>query len=123
MEGKALILPLVGREIPIVYDEYVEADFGTGAVKITPAHDPNDFEVGARHGLAVIRVMNDDGTMNGEAGKYAGLTRDAARAAVVADLENAGCSKKSRTTRTTWGIAAGVTKRSSRSCQSSGSCA
>ena len=82
MEGKALILPLVGREIPIVYDEYVEADFGTGAVKITPAHDPNDFEVGARHGLAVIRVMNDDGTMNGEAGKYAGLTRDAARAEI-----------------------------------------
>ncbi len=94
MEGKALILPLVGREIPIVYDEYVEADFGTGAVKITPAHDPNDFEVGARHGLAVIRVMNDDGTMNGEAGKYAGLTRDAARAAVVADLEKCGLLEK-----------------------------
>ncbi len=93
-EGKALILPLVGREIPIVYDEYVEADFGTGAVKITPAHDPNDFEVGARHGLAVIRVMNDDGTMNGEAGKYAGLTRDAARAAVVADLEKCGLLEK-----------------------------
>ncbi len=94
MEGKALILPLVGREIPIVYDEYVEADFGTGAVKITPAHDPNDFEVGARHGLAVIRVMNDDGTMNGEAGKYEGLTRDAARAAVVADLEKCGLLEK-----------------------------
>lgn len=94
MENKLLILPLVGREIPIVYDEYVEADFGTGAVKITPAHDPNDFEVGARHGLEVIRVMNDDGTMNELAGKYAGLTREEARKAVVADLTAQGLLEK-----------------------------
>ena len=94
MEGKLLILPLVGREIPIVYDEYVEADFGTGAVKITPAHDPNDFEVGLRHNLEVIRVMNDDGTMNERAGAYCGMTRDKARAAVVADLQAQGLMDK-----------------------------
>ncbi len=94
MEGKTLILPLVGREIPIVYDDYVEAEFGTGAVKITPAHDPNDFEVGLRHGLEVIRVMNDDGTMNDLAGKYKGMTRDAARAQIVADLKTQGLLSK-----------------------------
>lgn len=94
MEGRSLILPLVGREIPIVYDDYVEKDFGTGAVKITPAHDPNDFEVGTRHGLPVIRVMNDDGTMNAEAGRYEGMTRDEARAAVVADLQAQGLLEK-----------------------------
>lgn len=94
MEGRLLILPLVGREIPIVYDDYVEKDFGTGAVKITPAHDPNDFEVGTRHGLPVIRVMNDDGTMNAEAGRYEGMTRDEARAAVVADLQAQGLLEK-----------------------------
>ena len=94
MEGKLLVLPLVGREIPIVYDEYVEADFGTGAVKITPAHDPNDFEVGLRHGLEVIRVMNDDGTMNEHAGKYKGMSASEARAAVVADLQAQGLMDK-----------------------------
>ena len=94
MEGRLLVLPLVGREIPIVYDDYVEKDFGTGAVKITPAHDPNDFEVGQRHGLDVIRVMNYDGTMNEHAGKYNGMTREAARAAVVADLEALGLLEK-----------------------------
>lgn len=94
MEGKLLVLPLVGREIPIVYDEYVEADFGTGAVKITPAHDPNDFEVGLRHGLGVIRVMNDDGTMNAEAGAYEGMTREKAREAVVNDLKAQGLLEK-----------------------------
>ena len=94
MEGRLLVLPLVGREIPIVYDEYVEADFGTGAVKITPAHDPNDFEVGQRHALDVIRVMNYDGIMNENAGKYAGLNRDDARKAVVADLTELGFLEK-----------------------------
>ncbi len=90
MEGKLLVLPLVGREIPIVYDDYVETEFGTGAVKITPAHDPNDFEVGLRHSLDVIRVMNDDGTMNESAGAYCGMQRDAARKAVVSDLSARG---------------------------------
>lgn len=88
--GKTLILPLVGREIPIVADEYVEKDFGTGAVKITPAHDPNDFEVGKRHDLPVIRVMNDDATINEYGGKYQGMDRYEARKAIVADLEAEG---------------------------------
>ena len=88
--GKTLILPLVGREIPVVADEYVEKDFGTGCVKITPAHDPNDFEVGKRHHLPFIRVMNDDATMNAEAGKYEGMDRLAARQAIVDDLEKEG---------------------------------
>ncbi len=94
MEGRLVVLPLMGREIPIVYDSYVEKEFGTGAVKITPAHDPNDFEVGQRHGLEVIRIMNDDGTMNSAAGKYEGMTRDEARAAVVRDLEELGLLEK-----------------------------
>ncbi|MBQ3181842.1 MAG: class I tRNA ligase family protein, partial [Clostridia bacterium] len=70
--GKMLILPLVGREIPVVADEYVDKDFGTGCVKITPAHDPNDFEVGKRHNLEVIKVLNDDATINSYGGKYEG---------------------------------------------------
>lgn len=90
MIGKTLILPLVGREIPIVADDYVDMEFGSGAVKITPAHDPNDFEVGLRHDLPVIRVMNDDGTMNAEAGKYEGLDRFEAREKIVEDLKACG---------------------------------
>ena len=85
--GKKVILPLVNREIPVIADEYVEQDFGTGVVKITPAHDPNDFEVGNRHDLPRINVMNDDATMNELAGKYQGMDRFAARKAVVADLD------------------------------------
>ena len=92
--GKTCILPLVGREIPIVADEYVEKDFGTGAVKITPAHDPNDFEVGKRHGLPVINVMNDDATINKSGGKYEGLDRYEARKRIVADLEECGALVK-----------------------------
>ena len=88
--GKTVILPLVNREIPINAAEYVEQDFGTGVVKITPAHDPNDFEVGNRHNLPRINVMNDDATMNELAGKYEGMDRFAARKAIVKDLEEAG---------------------------------
>ena len=89
--GKTLILPLTEREIPIIADEYVERDFGTGCVKITPAHDPNDFEVGKRHGLEVIKVMNDDATINEQfGGRYAGMDRYEARRAMVADLEKEG---------------------------------
>ncbi len=84
--GKMLILPLTNKKIPVIADEYVELDFGSGAVKITPAHDPNDFEVGLRHNLEVIRIMNDDGSMNELAGKYCGLDRLEARKAIVADL-------------------------------------
>ena len=88
--GKTLILPIVGREIPVIADDYVEIGFGTGCVKITPAHDPNDFLVGERHGLEQIKVMNDDATMNCYAGKYEGMDRYACRKALVADLEAQG---------------------------------
>ena len=88
--GKTLILPIVGREIPVVADDYVEIGFGTGCVKITPAHDPNDFLVGQRHNLEQIKVMNDDATMNAYAGKYEGMDRYACRKALVADLEKEG---------------------------------
>lgn len=85
--GKTVILPIVGREIPVISDDYVDRDFGTGVVKITPAHDPNDFAVGNRHNLERINVMNDDGTMNENAGKYQGMTRDECRQAIVEDLK------------------------------------
>src|SRR5699024_5916275 len=88
--GKTLILPLVGREIPIVADDYVEMDFGTGVVKITPAHDPNDFEVGLRHNLPVINVMTDDAKITDDYPKYAGMDRYEARKAIVKDLEAEG---------------------------------
>ena len=88
--GKKVILPLVNREIPVVADEYAEMDFGTGCVKMTPAHDPNDFEVGQRHNLEIIRVLNDNGTINEKGGKYEGMDRYEARKAIVADLEKEG---------------------------------
>ena len=88
--GKTVRLPLVNKEIPIVADSYVEMDFGTGVVKITPAHDPNDFEVGLRHNLPIINVMTDDAKINENGGKYAGLDRYEARKAIVADLEAEG---------------------------------
>ena len=88
--GKTLILPLVGREIPVIADEYVDIGFGTGCVKITPAHDPNDFEVGKRHDLEVIKVISDNGSINELGGKYAGMDRYEARKAIVADLEAEG---------------------------------
>ncbi|ADU74953.1 valyl-tRNA synthetase [Acetivibrio thermocellus AD2] len=88
--GKTVVLPLMNREIPVIADEYVEKDFGTGVVKITPAHDPNDFEVGLRHNLPQIRVMNDDATMNELAGKYQGMDRYEARKQIVKDLEELG---------------------------------
>ena len=88
--GKTLILPLVGREIPLIADEYVERDFGTGVVKITPAHDPNDFEVGLRHHLEVINVMDEGGNINENGGAYAGMTGLDARKKIVGDLEKGG---------------------------------
>ena len=88
--GKKVILPLVNREIPVVADGYAEMEFGTGCVKMTPAHDPNDFEVGLRHNLEVIRVLDDNGKVNENGGKYQGLDRYAARKAIVADLEAQG---------------------------------
>lgn len=88
--GKMLKLPLTDREIPVIADSYVDKEFGTGCVKITPAHDPNDFEVGKRHDLEEINVMNDDATINERGGKYAGMDRYEARKAMVADLEEQG---------------------------------
>ena len=88
--GKTLILPLVGREIPVIADSYVDKEFGTGCVKITPAHDPNDFEVGKRHSLQEITVMNDDATINKNGGKYEGMDRHEARKVIVKELEEAG---------------------------------
>ena len=88
--GKTCILPIMNREIPIVGDEYCEIGFGTGAVKMTPAHDPNDFEVGLRHNLEVIRVIADDGTINENGGKYNGMDRYECRKAIVKDLEEQG---------------------------------
>lgn len=88
--GKMLILPLVNREIPVVADEYVDMEFGTGVVKITPAHDPNDFEVGLRHDLPIINVMTDDAHMTDECGKYTGMDRYEARKAIVNDLKEQG---------------------------------
>ena len=88
--GKKVMLPLVNKEIPIVADDYAEMDFGTGCVKMTPAHDPNDFEVGLRHNLEVIRVLDDNGVVNAYGGKYEGMDRYEARKAIVADLEEQG---------------------------------
>ena len=88
--GKTLILPIVNREIPVIADSYVDMEFGTGCVKITPAHDPNDFEVGKRHNLPEINVMNDDATINKNGGKFAGMDRYEARKAIVKELDELG---------------------------------
>ncbi len=90
MIGKMLVLPIVGREIPVIADEYVDKEFGSGAVKITPSHDPNDFEVGQRHNLPQITVMDETGTMNELAGKYEGLDRSECRKQIVQDLKDQG---------------------------------
>ena len=88
--GKKVMLPIMDREMPVVADDYVDMEFGTGVVKITPAHDPNDFEVGKRHDLPVINIMNDDGTINENGGRYAGMDRYEARKAIVEELDKMG---------------------------------
>ncbi|MBQ9360496.1 MAG: valine--tRNA ligase [Lachnospiraceae bacterium] len=88
--GKKVMLPIMNREMPVVADDYVDMEFGTGVVKITPAHDPNDFEVGKRHDLDIINIMNDDGTINENGGKYAGMDRYEARKAIVKELDEMG---------------------------------
>ena len=90
LRGKKLMLPLMNREIPVVEDTYVDREFGTGVVKITPAHDPNDFEVGKRHNLPIVNIMNDDATINENGGKYAGMERYTARKAIVEALDSMG---------------------------------
>ena len=90
LKGRKVLLPIMNREIPIVEDTYVDMEFGTGVVKITPAHDPNDFEVGKRHNLPIINIMNDDATINENGGKFAGMDRYAAREAIVKELDEMG---------------------------------
>ncbi|NPA15396.1 MAG: valine--tRNA ligase [Deferribacteres bacterium] len=92
--GKKVVLPIVGREIPVIGDEYVDPEFGTGALKITPAHDPYDFEIGKKHGLDLVCVMNPDGTMNENAGKFKGLDRYEARKRIVEELKSLGLLEK-----------------------------
>ncbi|HJA26734.1 MAG TPA: valine--tRNA ligase [Candidatus Fournierella merdigallinarum] len=94
LHGKKVLLPLVNKEIPIVTDEYVDMEFGTGVVKITPAHDPNDFEVGQRHGLPIVKCLDETAHMTDDCGKYAGMDRYEARKAIVADLEAGGYLEK-----------------------------
>ena len=89
-KGKKVLLPIVNRELPIVEDEYVDMEFGTGVVKITPAHDPNDFEVGKRHGLEEVNILNDDATINANGGKFEGMDRYACREAIVKELDEMG---------------------------------
>lgn len=88
--GKKVLLPIINREMPVVADDYVDMEFGTGVVKITPGHDPNDFEVGLRHDLEIVNILNDDGTINENGGKYAGMDRYAARDAIVGELDSMG---------------------------------
>ncbi|MBO4889559.1 MAG: class I tRNA ligase family protein, partial [Lachnospiraceae bacterium] len=90
LHGKSVWLPIVNKAIPVVEDTYVDMEFGTGVVKITPGHDPNDFEVGKRHDLPIVNVMNDDGTINENGGRYEGMTDLEARAAIVEQLKNEG---------------------------------
>lgn len=92
--GKEVVLPLVNKRIPVIGDAYVDMEFGTGALKITPGHDFNDFEIGKKHGLAVIKVIDDDGSMNGQAGQYAGMDRFDARNRIIADLKEQGLLEK-----------------------------
>ncbi|UCF37195.1 MAG: valine--tRNA ligase [Acidobacteriota bacterium] len=94
LKGKTILLPLMNREIPVIFDDFVETEFGTGVVKVTPGHDPADFEAGRRHDLPIIKVIGDDGAMTEEAGVYAGLDRDEARQRVVQDLEKLGLLEK-----------------------------
>ena len=88
--GKRVYLPIVGKYIPVIADRYVEKDFGTGVVKITPAHDPNDYKVGERHNLEIINILNDDATLNENAGKYQGMTTIEAREKIVEELKEQG---------------------------------
>ncbi len=115
------MLPLMDREIPVIADAYVDREFGTGVVKITPAHDPNDFEVGKRHNLPEIDVMTDDAHMSAAAGKYAGLDRFEARARVVAISKRSACSNASKTSRTPSASATAANPKSSRAFPRNGS--
>ncbi|RLE08506.1 valine--tRNA ligase, partial [Candidatus Aerophobetes bacterium] len=94
LKGEKLILPLVGREIPLIYDDYVDPEFGTGALKVTPAHDPNDFLIGKKHSLSLVNVLNKDGTINENGGEYQGLDRYECRRRLLKDLKDKGFLEK-----------------------------
>ncbi|RLB36337.1 MAG: valine--tRNA ligase, partial [Deltaproteobacteria bacterium] len=94
LEGRKVILPILNKPIPIILDRYVDVEFGTGALKITPAHDPNDFEIGLSHGLKKIKVIDEDGKMNELAGPYKGLDRFECRERILEDLKKAGLLEK-----------------------------
>ena len=115
------MLPLVGREIPVIADEWVKSEFGTGAVKVTPAHDPNDFAIGQRHKLPAISVMDETAHMNAEAGAYAGLDRYEARKKVLEDLEAQGLLGRCGSTSTRLANATAARRWWSRGCRRSGS--
>ena len=117
-----MLLPIIERHIPIIADEAVEAEFGTGALKMTPGHDPVDFEIGQRHGLPAIVAIAGDGTMNAEAGPYEGMDRFEARERIVADLRAARADREDRDrTDIRSAIASAAARSSSRSSASSGS--
>ena len=90
LRDRKIILPVIGREMPVIADDFVDPEFGSGIVKVTPAHDPNDFDMGRRHDLEEVVVIGDDGVMTDEAGKYAGMDRFACRKAIIDDLEKEG---------------------------------
>ena len=122
--GRTATLPLVGRELPIIADDYVKTDFGTGALKITPGHDPNDFEIGRRHGLPELSVVGEDGRMTEAAGDYAGLTAEEARERVVSRPRGPRPRPRPRALHPHRAVLAPLRERgSSRSSRSSGSCA
>ena len=113
--GKTALVPMLNREIPVIADEYVDPEFGTGALKVTPGHDPNDYEIGKRHGLPMINIMNNDGTLNENAGPYAGLDRfDGAQAAVGRHAARRAWWWATRSTSTRWATASAATPSSSR---------
>jgi valyl-tRNA synthetase len=119
---ESVFLPLMEREIPIIRDSYVDSSFGTGGLKVTPAHDPNDFEIGMRHDLPRVKVIGDDGRMTAEAGRFQGLTREECRKAVLEALEEQGLLKKTEPINgMVWGIATAATPLSNPTCPSSGS--
>ena len=120
LKEQTLTLPILGRELIVIEDDYVDPEFGTGVVKVTPAHDPNDYLMGQRHNLPSINVMNEDGTMNENAGPYAGQDRFECRKNIVADLEAEGLLVKIEDHNTRWGIVIAATPWSSPACHRSG---
>ena len=115
-----VLVPLIDRSIPVIRDEYVDIEFGTGALKVTPAHDVNDYMLGEKYNLEVIDIFNDDGTLNEHGERYAGMDRFEVRRQIEKDLADAGLLERSKPIPTRWDIRNAPTCRSSRSCRCSG---